>query len=149
VPPDRAQGFVDGRERVAHRDFPREQPLLVWYLVVPGSDAAVYGLEDVPIFAALAHAAALPCSGGEPKMLGFLLVTTAKGMPMAEWILVLVFITPRGGPPLVTNIGGFKSMAACEATIENARKTAEARFGVSPEAARTMFLNSFCVERAK
>lgn len=68
---------------------------------------------------------------------------------MAEWILVLVFITPRGGPPLVTNIGGFKSMAACEATIENARKTAETRFGASPEAARAMFLNSFCVERAK
>jgi hypothetical protein len=64
-----------------------------------------------------------------------------------EWILVLVFAGP--GQFSVTTIPGHKSEAACVATLDNAKRSAEKAWMGPHGAAADMLRNSFCVERAK
>jgi hypothetical protein len=62
-----------------------------------------------------------------------------------EWVLILVFTL--GSETAITNIGGFKSQAACLATLEKSKRAAEKTFPVSPMLANEMLIRSFCVQK--
>lgn len=64
-----------------------------------------------------------------------------------EWVLVLVFALGRENA--VTNIPGFKTEAACLATLEKSKRAAEKSFSIGAGAANDLLIRSFCVERGK